>query len=77
MQWPAMMKIKPGVQSLPARVDDSADVQARESSLSKQYRGMLRSAPQDDLFFHRLRSSNDMNMALMVRIAWVFSIICA
>ena len=42
-------------------------VQARESLVCKQYGSVLRAAPQDDLFYQRLRSSSDVKMALMVR----------
>ncbi len=42
-------------------------VQARESLVCKQYGSALRAAPQDDLFYQRLRSSSDVKMALMVR----------
>ena len=42
-------------------------LQAKESLLSKQYGRLLRTAPQDDLFYQRLRSSSDVKMALMVR----------
>ena len=42
-------------------------VQARDSLICKQYGKLLRTAPQDDLFYQRLRSSGDVKMALMVR----------
>ena len=42
-------------------------MQARESLVCKQYGSVLRAAPQDDLFYQRLRSSSDVKMALMVR----------
>ena len=45
----------------------SGAVQARESLVCKQYGSVLRAAPQDDLFYQRLRSSSDVKMALMVR----------
>lgn len=35
--------------------------------MCKQYGRLLRSAPQDDLFYQRLRSASDVKMALMVR----------
>ena len=41
--------------------------QAKDSLVCKQYGKLLRTAPQDDLFYQRLRSSSDVKMALMVR----------
>jgi hypothetical protein len=42
-------------------------VQAKDSLVRKQYGRLLQSAPQDDLFYQRLRSSSDVKMAIMVR----------
>ena len=42
-------------------------MQARDSLVCKQYGRVLRAAPQDDLFYQRLRSASDVKMALMVR----------
>ena len=42
-------------------------MQARDSLVCKQYGRVLRAAPQDNLFYQRLRSSSDVKMALMVR----------
>ena len=42
-------------------------LQAKDSLVCKQYGRLLRTAPQDDLFYQRLRSSSDVRMALMVR----------
>ena len=41
--------------------------QAKDSLVCKQYGKLLRTAPQDDLFYQKLRSSSDVKMALMVR----------
>ena len=40
--------------------------QAKQSSLSAQYRGRLLQAMNDDTFYHTLRNSNDIDMSLMV-----------
>jgi hypothetical protein len=45
----------------------AARVQARKSKLSRQYGSRLEAAPQERAFYQRLRSSDDVSMALMVR----------
>lgn len=39
----------------------------RESGVAEQYKGRQKAAPLDSTFFQRLRSSDDVDMALMVR----------
>jgi len=44
-------------------------LQAKESRVGRQYKGRRKAPQQDSTFYKELRSSNDMDMALVVRAA--------